>query len=310
MQQYVISTTLTNVKAVIKLLRPYQWSKNVLVFGGLIFSGALINYNTLTISILAFIVFSFISSSVYIINDLIDIESDRKHPDKKNRPLASGKISIPVSLLILLAFSTAGFTGAYLFLNKEFLLLLTFYVVINILYSIWLKRIVILDVMIIALGFLIRAIAGCVVINVEASPWLYLCSLVLALFMGFGKRRNEMSVLGEKASAHRLNLNQYSIYFLDLMMTICATATIVTYSLYTMANQDIYHYKNISLIYTIPLVIFSVFRYFFLVQQKNQGGDPTKLLIYDSPSIINGLIWVISVVFIVYGSKIFQMAGI
>jgi hypothetical protein len=129
--------------------------------------------------------------------------------------------------------------------------------------------------------------------------------LVLALFFAFGKRRNEMSVLGNEASAHRLNLSQYSVYFLDLMMTICATATIVTYALYAMANKDVYHFGGINLVFTVPFIMFSVFRYFFLVQQKNQGGDPTKLLIYDFPSIINGLIWGVSVIFIVYGAKIF-----
>jgi len=164
--------------------------------------------------------------------------------------------------------------------------------------------------MIVAAGFLLRALAGCEVIEVKPSPWLFLCSLVLALFISFGKRRNEIFILGEEASKHRLNLQEYSLHFLDMMMTICATATIVTYSLYTMAAETITRFKTNELIYTTPLVMFGVFRYFFVVQQKNGGGDPSKLLVRDVAIIINGIIWVLSVVLIIYGNRIMQIAGL
>jgi 4-hydroxybenzoate polyprenyltransferase len=297
------------IKAILKLIRPYQWSKNVLVFGGLIFSGSLTHFHTLLISFLAFIIFCLISSAVYIINDILDLEKDKLHPLKKDRPLAAGIIKTPFAILLLILFLGISLTGAFL-LDFEFALVIIAYFIINFFYSIGLKKIVILDVMMVSAGFLLRALAGCEVINVRPSPWLFLCSLVLALFISFGKRRNEMYILGEDASKHRLNLQEYSMYFLDMMMTICATATIVTYSLYTMASETVIRFRTSNLIYTTPFVMFGVFRYFFLVQQKNSGGDPTRLLVHDYPSIINVVLWIITVAFIIYGNKIIQLAGI
>jgi 4-hydroxybenzoate polyprenyltransferase len=296
------------IKAILKLIRPYQWSKNVLLFGGLIFSGSLTNIHTIIISFLAFIIFCLTSSSVYILNDILDLERDKLHPLKKDRPLAAGIIKTPLAILLLVLFLGISLTGAFL-LDFSFSLILIAYFIINLFYSLGLKKIVILDVMIVSAGFLLRAIAGCEVINVRPSPWLFLCSLVLALFISFGKRRNEMYILGEEASKHRLNLQEYSMYFLDMMMTICATATIVTYSLYTMAADTLIRFKTVNLIYTTPFVMFGVFRYFFLVQQKNSGGDPTRLLIKDSPSKINVVLWILSVAFIIYGKRIFLNLG-
>jgi len=295
------------IKAIFKLIRPYQWSKNILLFGGLIFSGSLTNIHTIIISSLAFIIFCLISSSVYIINDILDLEKDKLHPLKKDRPLAAGIIKIPLAILLLVLFLGISLTGAF-FIDLVFSLIIIAYFIINFFYSLGLKKIVILDVMIVSAGFLLRALAGCEVIDVKPSPWLFLCSLVLALLISFGKRRNEMYILGEEASKHRLNLQEYSIYFLDMMMTICATATIVTYSLYTMASETVLRFKTVNLIYTTPFVMFGVFRYFFLVQQKNSGGDPTRLLIRDFPSIINVILWIITVAFIIYSNRILQLA--
>ncbi len=280
-------------------LRPFQWAKNLLVFGGLIFSRSLFDGKNLWFSLAGFVCFCLVSSGVYLFNDLCDIESDRQHPTKRLRPLASGALGKNVARLamtLLFAISTA---FAFV-LSWKFALLIAFYLLINLAYSLGLKRTPILDVMIIASGFVLRAIAGALVLNVVVSQWLILCTSMLALLIGFGKRRHELVLLNENAVLHRASLSGYSIEFLDSMMTICGGAAVLTYALYTMADETIARFGTHNLLLTLPFVVYGIFRYLFLVHKRKEGGDPISLLFHDLPTILNILFWVIAVCLVIY----------
>lgn len=291
------------------LLRPYQWAKNILVFSGLIFSTSLFKSHDVRISLAAFFIFCLASSSIYILNDLRDIENDKEHPEKKYRPIASGKVS-PVAAVIMMSVSLpSSLLLAYL-LNKGFFTIIAIYLILNIGYSFGLKKIVLLDAMIVAMGFLLRAFAGCAVINVEVTPWLFICTLTLALTLTFGKRRNELNSLQEDAKNHREALQFYNTKFLDIILTICSATTIGTYSLYTMAGETVQRFGTQKLIITMPFVMYGVFRYLYLIYTKNKGGDPTALLLNDFPTILNGLLWLLSIVYVIYGSKLFTIINL
>jgi len=286
--------------ALAKSLRPHQWIKNTLVFGGLIFSQSLFDVMSVLLSIQAFLLFSFAASAVYLLNDLNDLEEDRRHPKKRLRPLASGLIS-PATVTAAMLFLGAGsLIGAFL-INAGFGIILTLYLAMNVGYSLKLKHVVILDVMIIALGFVLRAVAGAVAIQVEPSPWMVLCTLTLALLVGFGKRRNELVVLKDDAASHRACLEGYTTHFLDLMMTVSAGAAVVTYALYTMADETAARFGSHALVLTTPFVIYGIFRYLFLIHLKSEGGDPSKLFATDRPTLINGMLWLLACAFCVYG---------
>ncbi|MDP4225283.1 MAG: decaprenyl-phosphate phosphoribosyltransferase [Bacteroidota bacterium] len=289
-----------SIRPLLISLRPYQWIKNFLVFGGLIFSISLFNWTIALRSIVAFIAFCFASSSVYLLNDLRDVEEDKLHPSKRLRPLAAGTLNtgIAITFMFLLFFSSAILSWL---LDPKFAGIVLTYFIMNIAYSLGLKKMVIVDVMIVSAGFLLRALAGCVVIGVKLSPWLFLCTMLLALLMGFGKRRHEINFLQNEAHNHRKNLTEYSVPLLDTMMTICGATAIATYALYTMADETIAHFGSNWLVLTTPFVLYGIFRYFYLVHQKDGGGDPTKLLVADMPSLINICIWVICVCVIIYG---------
>ena len=255
------------------LLRPYQWVKNVLVFSGLIFSNSLFKNDNILISLAAFAVFCLTSSSVYILNDLRDAQHDRQHPLKKFRPIASGSIT-PAAAIIMMSILLPACLLCAWFLNLKFFLIIVFYVCLNIAYSAGLKKIVILDVMIVAMGFLLRAFAGCVVIHVEVTPWLFICTLSLALTLSFGKRRNELNTLKADAKNHRDTLKFYNERLLDMILTICSATTIGTYSLYTMATETVSRFGTQKLIFTMPFVMYGVFRYLYVIYTQNKGGDP------------------------------------
>lgn len=291
---------ISSIRSVITLLRPYQWVKNVLVFSGLIFSNSLFNNQNVLISLAGFIIFCLTSSSVYILNDLKDVQHDRLHPLKKFRPIASGRVTPVAAIAIMAILLPLCLISAWL-LNYKFFLIIVFYVCLNIAYSAGLKKIVILDVMIVAMGFLLRAFAGCVIINVEVTPWLFICTLSLALTLSFGKRRNELNTLKLNAQNHRDTLKFYSEKLLDIILTICSATTIVTYSLYTMAIETVSRFGTQKLIFTMPFVMYGVFRYLYVIYTQNKGGDPTTLLIKDLPSIINIILWIMCVVYVIYG---------
>ena len=292
----------TTLRSLITSLRPQQWVKNTLVFGGLIFSRSLLHWQVVWLSLSAFAIFCMASSGIYLLNDLCDVKADRKHPLKRFRPLASGKLSLNVARAAM-CLLLVGSASLALLLRPVFALVLGIYLVLNVAYSLGLKRVVILDVMAIAFGFVLRAVAGAVVIGVGASPWLVLCTLMLALLMGFGKRRHELNLLQAEAHNHRQSLDGYSLQFLDLMMTITAGAALVTYALYTMADETVARFNSHSLVLTVPFVLYGIFRYLFLVHKRMGGGDPARLLVTDVPTLINLGLWVVVVCFSLYGPR-------
>jgi 4-hydroxybenzoate polyprenyltransferase len=287
------------IKDIIISIRPYQWVKNILVFAALFFSLSFFQFDAIILSIHAFVTFCLISSSIYLLNDIRDRKEDLLHPFKKNRPIATGRISMRTAMIFFFVLLIAGVLLAF-FLNIKFLLLVVFYLFINIGYSFGLKRIVILDIMIVATGFLIRALAGAVAIDVDASPWLFICTLLLALLIVIGKRRNELFILKSGAVSHRTSLTEYSIPFLDGLMFVSASGAIVTYALYTIAEETIKRFETRWLIATTPVVIYSIFRYLYLIYIKQEGGDPTKMILKDKAFIISGLLWIIMIGVIIY----------
>lgn len=292
--------TLQSTHAIALSLRPHQWVKNVLVFGGLLFSQSLLDARLLLLSVQAFLSFCLAASSVYLLNDLNDYEEDRLHPTKRHRPLAAGMISPACVFRVMCGLAMLSLIGAFA-ANFAFGVVIAAYLVMNVAYSLRLKHVEILDVMIIAMGFVLRAVGGCLAISVMPSPWLVLCTMTLALLVGFGKRRNELLVLQENAASHRACLRVYSIEFVDHLMTISAAAAVVTYALYTMAEETVH---SPALILTTPFVIYGVFRFLFLVHQKQDGGDPTRMFVSDRPMLVNAVLWVITAVIVVYGVQV------
>lgn len=281
--------------AYIKLLRPKQWIKNSFVIAPLVFAKHVFEYNYLIKVIAAFILFCCISSCVYILNDIIDCEKDRLHPKKKNRPIASGIIGkIEGSILIAILLPIVLFVSFYIDLYFGFVILV--YFINNMLYSFIVKHVVILDVMSIALGFLLRVIGGALVIRVYISPWILLCTLLLSLFLGFSKRRNELVVLEKGAENHRKILEEYSLEFIDNMLSIVTASTVMAYSLYTFSTNN----GNYNMMLTIPFVLYGIFRYQYIIYKKNEGGSPEETVLSDIPLIISIVLWGIVSVIILY----------
>lgn len=287
------------IKSVIKLLRPQQWLKNGVVLAGLIFSGQATNPEFQNISILTFVAFCLLSSSVYILNDIHDRELDRQHPMKKNRPLAAGKVSILAAGIVGFILALGGLLMAYN-INMGLLYVALVYLVLNITYSYLLKNIVIIDVMSIAAGFVLRALAGAVAINVEFSNWLLISTFVLALFLGLGKRRHEIMVLENGASSHRKILDKYSPYLLDQLIGVVTASTVITYLFYTLSSEVSNKLHTDYLYVTIPFVIYGIFRYLYLVHKEEMGGSPTRLLLTDRPLMVDVLLWMASIIVILY----------
>ncbi|HEX7395168.1 MAG TPA: decaprenyl-phosphate phosphoribosyltransferase [Anaerolineaceae bacterium] len=265
----------------IKTLRFRQWTKNGFVLMALVFDLQLKNLAAVERSLIGFLVFCLLASAVYIFNDIKDIEVDRLHPKKRNRPIASGKLPIPIAYAeagVLLAITLP---AAYLLSPIFFLICLTYFLT-NLAYSQWLKHIPILDVLILASGFVLRVGGGVSIIQVERfSPWLYLLTMLLALYMGFGKRRTELSTLAEAANSHRRVLDGYTLPFLDQLIAIVSSTTIIAYSLYTFSAPNLP--EDHSMMLTIPFVVYGIFRYLYLIQVKQEGGAPEELLLTDRP---------------------------
>ena len=286
-------------QALLISLRPHQWIKNILVFGGLIFSGSLLTSQRVIVSVQAFLCFCLASSSVYLFNDLIDRIADRHHPAKRFRPIASGAISscFAASACVLLA--SGALLGAFS-LNFSFSIVLALFLSQSVFYSLWLKHVVFLDVTIIAFGFVLRSIGGAVVIDVPPSSSLVFCTLMLALLVGFGKRFGEISLLREGAHHHRRNLGNYSADALAQTMSLTGSAAVLAYSIYTQLPQTLHHLGTRCLGLTVPLVWYAVHRYQLLARRGNQGSDPAWLFLTDRPLLLSGVIWVLTVVFILY----------
>lgn len=285
--------------AIVRSMRPHQWLKNLLCFVPVIFTGNLRDPSHLLGSTVAAISFCLAASAVYLFNDLRDYELDQSHPVKQKRPIASGMVSrrdavIMIVLLVAGALASAGFC------NFAFLGIVAFYLLQNVAYTAGLKRVVILDVMLVANGFLLRAAGGAFAIDVLASPWLVLCTLTLALTVAFGKRRHELTLLGD-AEVRRHTLSEYSEDFLDQAMSIAAAAALVTYSLFTMSRYVEDTYGSQALVLSVPMVIYGVFRFVFLVKRERLAGEPTRMFVMDRPMLINGVLWIVVSCFAIYG---------
>ncbi len=286
------------LKQLLISMRPKQWTKNLFLFAPLLFDLKLFNLAYVSKTVLAFILFCILSGSVYLVNDLADLEKDRRHPVKKNRPLPSGKLKRPWAVTAAVVLPLVALSLSFS-LNPMFGLVGLTYFVIQLAYSFLLKNVVIVDVLIIAIGFVLRVAAGSVVAEAERfSPWLYVCITLLALFLGLAKRRNELVVLEANALQHRKVLQEYSPQLLDEMMALVTSSTLIAYSLYTFSAENLPGNKSMML--TIPFVLYSIFRYLYLIHQKNLGGSPEEILVRDVPFIISNLCWAIVVVLILY----------
>jgi 4-hydroxybenzoate polyprenyltransferase len=282
-----------------RTMRPWQWSKNVMVFAAVVFDGKLLQPELVLRTLVVFACFCVISSGVYIMNDLVDMEKDREHPVKRGRPLASGTLRPGVAIMGAAAMLLAGLTTAF-WLNLWVGLICVIYLAQNVAYSFYLKQIVIIDVMVLALGFLLRVIAGGVAVDVQQfSPWLYVCVTLLALFLGFGKRRHELVLLEDNASNHRASLGQYNLVLLDQIMALVTTSTLITYTLYTFDAQTALVQDGRMLV-TVPFVFYFIVRYLYLIHVRHLGGAPDELLFKDRPLLINSLLWMVSVVVLLY----------
>jgi 4-hydroxybenzoate polyprenyltransferase len=292
--------------ALIETMRPRQWTKNLILFAGVIFAQRIAHPADVEKALIAFLLFCGLSGVVYLVNDVMDAASDRQHPLKRNRPIASGRLSPSVALVAALVLGIICLAGSFA-LNLKFGILAAVYLALSGSYSLATKHIVILDAMSVALGFVIRAAAGAEVIAVPISPWLLLCTLLLALFLSLTKRRHEILLLENGAVSHRPILAEYSTYLLDQMISVVTASTVVCYSIYTLWPETVEKFHTPYLYLTIPCVIFGIFRYLYLVHQKNEGGRPERILSGDLPFIINLLVWLAIVVAVIYASPAFNM---
>ncbi len=279
--------------------RPWDWVKNVFLFAALLFSKNLLNWDPLSKSFLAFGLYSLAAGVVYIGNDICDRDHDRRHPEKRTRPIASGELPIALAVPAAVFMLITALAGAF-YLSLPFGIVLASYICLTTAYSKLLKHVVILDIFSIAAGFVLRVVAGAVVIEVTMSHWLLICTLLLALFLGFSKRRQELVALDKDASEHRRVLTEYNPQFLDMMIAIVTSATVVGYALYTISDETIQRFHTDKLVLTVPFVLYGIFRYLYLVYHKNHGGNPAQTLLKDGPLLASIALWAIVSGLIIY----------
>ena len=283
----------------VRAMRPRQWTKNVVVLAALVFDLKLFHLGHIVTASAAFVAFCLAASGLYLINDIRDRDADRLHPIKRRRPIATGELPVPVAGGAAAVLLLAG-AGVALLVRPPLLAVLGAYVVLMLLYSFWLKHEVIVDVFAISGGFVLRAAAGAVALAVPISPWLYVCAALLSLFVAFGKRRHELSLLDRDARGHRRNLDEYSLPLLDQFLVITTAATIMAYSLYTFVATNVP--RNESMMLTIPFVVYAMFRYLYLVMRRERGGAPEQVLFSDRPLLAAIVLWGITAVAILYTS--------
>ncbi len=279
-------------------MRPHQWVKNLFVFTGLLFGHAWGDKTLVVEVVMVFASFCLISSAIYTVNDIVDLEQDRNHPKKCRRPLVTGTVSVPVALILALLLGSLGLILAYA-ASTMVLGLLLGYALMNIAYSLWLKHVVILDVFIIAAGFMLRILAGTLGVGIPPSQWLLLCGLMVTLFLGFTKRRAEIIALTDDKASHRKVLEDYSPVLLDKMIGITAAGLIMSYSLYTMNAETILIHGTSNLIYTVPFVMYGVFRYIYLLHHQSLGGDPSHDLVRDPHIFVVVGAWLIATILLI-----------
>ncbi|APR01540.1 ubiA prenyltransferase family protein [Clostridium botulinum] len=284
-----------DIKGIIALMRPKQWIKNFFVFAAIIFSGNLTNESILKNNIITFILFCLTSSTIYILNDIVDLEKDKKHPEKKNRPLPSGRVSKSTAIIMNIVILFTVLFCSYKFVDYKIMYIYLLYIVMNIFYCFKLKNVVILDVMVITFGFVLRMESGSLATKVSVSPWLFLCTILLSLFLALNKRKSEIITLKDKRGSHRKILEEYSVELIDNMLTIVTPSILISYCIYTFSSV-----QSKRMMYTIPFVLYGIFRYQYLMNNHNLGGKPEDVFGKDKPFLVNMVLWVISVVVIIY----------
>jgi len=287
------------IGAVIASFRPKQWTKNLLVFAGLVFSRNLFNLTDLLRSLAGFVAFCLLSGAVYVVNDLADIENDRLHPRKRFRPIASGRLKPGAAKAAALVATLLALVGSWL-LDWRFSAVCLAYLVMQLAYSFKLKHLVVLDVMTVAAGFALRAFAGTVLVHVTLSSWLFVCTILVALFVALAKRRHELLFLANGGTSHRAVLEMYSEPLLDQMMAVATSATVIAYSLYTIAPETVAKFGTHNLMLTVPFVLYGIYRYLYLVYRKEMGGAPELALLGDLPLALAVLLWMAGVVAVLY----------
>lgn len=282
-------------------LRPAQWTKNLIIFAALMFSGRLLVLESVIRSVEAFIIFCMLSGVVYLVNDVADRDADRQHPSKRLRPIASGAVSVPTALSAAAVLGVVALAWAFS-LGTPFGILAAAYLALQTLYSGPLKHIVIIDVLTIAIGFALRAAAGAAVIAVAFSEWLLIMTILLALFLALSKRRHELVLLADSAKGHRRILEEYSPYLLDQMISVVTASTLVAYAIYTVSQETILKFHTNKLGLTLPFPLYGIFRYLYLVHQKEGGGSPSDMLLNDRPLLLCVALWAATVAIIIYGA--------
>jgi 4-hydroxybenzoate polyprenyltransferase len=286
------------IAELIKTMRPHQWIKNIVIFAPLVFDVKLFNPRYLAQTVAGFVLLCLVSGNVYIINDLVDIEKDRQHPKKCQRPLASGRLSARAAITAAIVIPMITLPIGFL-LHWHFGAILTGYLLSQLVYSFWLKNAVIIDVMLVASGFLLRVAGGVPLVDAERfSPWLYICMTLLALLFGFGKRRHELVLLKENANAHRQSLQEYNLPLLDHIISIVTASTLLAYSLYTFSAPNLP--PNHTMMLTIPPILYAIFRYLYLIHVKGMGGAPVEIALSDRPLQATFVLWGLSVVVVMY----------
>lgn len=280
-------------------LRPAQWTKNLIVFAALIFGQRLLDGEAVVRAIVAFLAFCAISGVVYVVNDVVDRDADRQHPLKRFRPIAAGHLSVPLALASALSLLAGGLLAA-IWLGPAFVAHVLGYLLLQVAYFYGLKRQVILDVLSIALGFVIRASAGGAAIHVVVSQWLLVCTILLALFLALAKRRHEITLLGEDAARHRVILGEYTPYLVDQMIAVVTASTLMGYAFYTVSADTVERFGTPWLGLTLPFPLYGIFRYLYLVHRRSQGGSPTELLLADRPLLLCVALWGATIIALIY----------
>ncbi len=294
------------IRLLITAMRPHQWSKNLFIFAPLLFGKKMTDLTAVGYSFLAFAVFCLLASSLYIFNDWFDAEEDRAHPEKRFRPISSGDLPVPVALftagiLFIAAFGIAAAIGV------KFFLLAGLYFTLIISYCLVLKRLLVLDCMTIAAGFVMRVVGGAIAVEVMPTHWLIVCAFLLALFLAFTKRRQELLTLSENAAEHRQVLGQYSVRYVDRVNNILIGAAIVCYALYTVAPETVERFHTNHLIYGTVFVIYGMLRYMALIEDSANGGNPSKMLLQDKPLLLTVIGWTIYNAVLIYQTPIKEM---
>lgn len=292
------------LRLLVEVMRPYQWSKNLFVVIPLLFAKRMFEADALGHSLMAFVVFCFLASSLYIFNDWIDIEEDRAHPLKRNRPLSSGLLPVPFALAASV-FLVLGALAIASLVSFQFLFVAVLYFGLTLAYCLSLKRYIILDCIAISSGFVLRVVGGAVAISVVASHWLIACAFLLALFLAFSKRRQELVLLSKDAVGHRAVLGEYTVSFLERANIIVIGAAIVSYALYTVAPETIEKFHTTALIYGAVFVIYGLLRYLALIDHSENGGDPSKMLLRDRPLMITVAAWAVYNAIVIYHTVLF-----